>query len=188
MCKCIKENNNFRIAFQRQFIDKLTKNAYIKGPTKRQCTTIKQTLITNYYHIDENYNSVPWPEIEVETWIPKKEIKKKQDNSFLSLPIAPINFTKKLHQTAIYKNRRKYKDQGIKTQGSSSEKKNIKCHDKEHENAFKDNLTEPNEYSKGYQIYRKIHIPDLLNRFKEWAQLSWSKPCNGCFYKVSWPR
>ena len=95
-----------------------------------------------------------------------KEIKKKKDNSFLSLPIAPINFTKNLHQAPICKNGRKYKDQGIKAQGSPSEKKNIKCHDKEHENVFIDNLTEPNEYSKGYQIYRKIHIPDLLNRFK----------------------
>ena len=47
-------------------------------------------------------------------------------------------------------------------QGSPREKKNIKCKDKEHESVFKNNLTEPNEYSKGYQTYRKIHIPDLL--------------------------
>ena len=47
-------------------------------------------------------------------------------------------------------------------QASPSEKKNIKCPDKEHENIFENNLTEPNEYSKGYHRYRKIHIPDLL--------------------------
>ena len=47
LCKYIKENNIFRIALQRQFIDKLTKNAYIKGPTKQQCTTIKQAFIKN---------------------------------------------------------------------------------------------------------------------------------------------
>ena len=35
--------------------------------------------------------------------------------------------------------------------------KNIKCQDKEYENVFKDDLTESNEYSIGYQIYRKIH-------------------------------
>ena len=47
-------------------------------------------------------------------------------------------------------------------QGSPSEEKNIKCSDKEHENVFENNPTEPNEYSKGYQTYRKTHIPDLL--------------------------
>ena len=47
-------------------------------------------------------------------------------------------------------------------QASPSEKKNIKYPDKEHENIFENNLTEPNEYSKGYHRYRKIHIPDLL--------------------------
>ena len=30
-------------------------------------------------------------------------------------------------------------------QGSASEKKNIKCQDKAHENIFEDHLTEPNE-------------------------------------------
>ena len=49
-------------------------------------------------------------------------------------------------------------------QGSPSGKKNIKCQDKEPENVFEDHLTEPNEYSKGYHMYRKIHIPD---RFKD---------------------
>ena len=34
LCKYIKQNNNFYIALQRQFIDELTKNAYVKGPTK----------------------------------------------------------------------------------------------------------------------------------------------------------
>ena len=47
-------------------------------------------------------------------------------------------------------------------QGSPSEKKNIKCQDKVHKNVFENNLTEPNEYSKGYQTYRKIHIHDFL--------------------------
>ena len=28
-------------------------------------------------------------------------------------------------------------------------------------------MTEPNEYSKGYQMYKKIHIPDLLNCFED---------------------
>ena len=59
LCKYIKENNNFRIALQRQFIDKLVKNAYIKGATKRQSTTIKQTFIKNYNDIDDKYNLVP---------------------------------------------------------------------------------------------------------------------------------
>ena len=44
----------------------------------------------------------------------------------------------------------------------STWKKSIKCQDKEHENVFENNLTEPNEYNKGYQAYKKIHIPDLL--------------------------
>ena len=47
-------------------------------------------------------------------------------------------------------------------QGSSGEKKNVKCQVKEHENVFENNLTGPNEYSKSYQMDRKIHIPDLL--------------------------
>ena len=34
LCKYIKENSNFCIALQGQFIDKLAKNVYIKGPTK----------------------------------------------------------------------------------------------------------------------------------------------------------
>ena len=34
LCKYIKENSNFCIALQGQFIDKLAKNSYIKGPTK----------------------------------------------------------------------------------------------------------------------------------------------------------
>ena len=34
LCKYIKENNNFCTALQRQFIDKLAKNAHIKGPQK----------------------------------------------------------------------------------------------------------------------------------------------------------
>ena len=58
-------------------------------------------------------------------------------------------------------------------QGSPSEKKNTKCQDKEHENVFENNLTEPNEYSKGYQTYRKVHIPDLLNI--SWNNLSKAK-------------
>ena len=41
-------------------------------------------------------------------------------------------------------------------QGFPSEKKNIKCQDKEHKNISEDNLTEPNECSKGYQMYRKM--------------------------------
>ena len=47
-------------------------------------------------------------------------------------------------------------------EGSPSEKKNVKCQDKEHENVFENNLTGPSEYSKGYQTKRKIHILDLL--------------------------
>ena len=47
-------------------------------------------------------------------------------------------------------------------QGSPGEKKNVKCQLKEHENVFENNLTGPNEYSKSYQMDRKIHIPDLL--------------------------
>ena len=80
-CK-YKRNNNFRIALQRHFINKLTKNAYIKGSTKRQRTTIKQAFIKNYDDPDDNCNSVPSPEIEVKTWTPKKKIKNKKGNSF----------------------------------------------------------------------------------------------------------
>ena len=47
LSKYIKENNNFCIALQWKFIDELAKNAYIKGPTKRQSTTIKQAFIKN---------------------------------------------------------------------------------------------------------------------------------------------
>ena len=47
-------------------------------------------------------------------------------------------------------------------QGSPNEKKNIICQDKEHENVFENNLTWPNEYSRGYQRYRKIHVHDFL--------------------------
>ena len=47
-------------------------------------------------------------------------------------------------------------------QRSLNDKKNIKCKDKEFENVFEDNLTEPNQYTKGYQIYRKIHITIFL--------------------------
>ena len=80
--KYIKENNNFCVAFQWQFIDKLAKNAYIKGPTKRQSTTIKETFIENLDDIDDKYNLLSSLEIEVETWAPKEEIKKKKDCSF----------------------------------------------------------------------------------------------------------
>ena len=37
-------------------------------------------------------------------------------------------------------------------EGSRSEKKNTKCQDKEHQNVFENNMTEPNEYNKGYQM------------------------------------
>ena len=66
-------------------------------------------------------------------------------------------------------------------QGAPSEKKNIKCQDKEHEKVFENNLREPNEYSKGYQMYKKIHIPEPLNCFKDPAEamrrlkISWKK-------------
>ena len=89
----------------------LTKNAYVKGPTKRQCKTIKQAFVKNYDDIDDKHNSVPSSEIEFETWTPKKEIKKKKDNSFLSPPATPTNFTKNLPQTPACKSRAKYKEQ-----------------------------------------------------------------------------
>ena len=63
----MKEYNSFHIALQLQFIHKLTKNAYIKAPTKTQCTTTKQAFVKNYDDIDDKHNSVPSPEIEVET-------------------------------------------------------------------------------------------------------------------------
>ena len=59
------------MALQRQVIEKLTNSAYIKGPTKQQCKTIKQALINNY------------DDIEVETWTLKKEIKNKITLSYL---------------------------------------------------------------------------------------------------------
>ena len=72
-----KKKKSFRIVLERLFIDKITKNAYIKGPTKRQCIRIKQAFIKNYHDIDVNYNLVPSPETEVVTWTIEKESKKK---------------------------------------------------------------------------------------------------------------
>ena len=66
LCKYIKENSNFRIALQQQFIDKHPKNSYIKSPTKRQCATIKQAFTENYDDIDDKYNLVLSSEIKVE--------------------------------------------------------------------------------------------------------------------------
>ena len=66
-------------------------------------------------------------------------------------------------------------------QGSPSEKKNIKCQHKEHQNFFENNLTEPNEYNKRYQMYKKTRILDVLNRFKDPAEamrrlnISWNE-------------
>ena len=57
--------------------------------------------------------------------------------------------TKKMKETA--------KRHSKGDQGSPSEQKNIKCQDMENENIFE---VEPNEYNKGYQMYRKIHISD----------------------------
>ena len=83
-------------------------------------------------------------------------------------------------------------------QGSPREKKNIKCQDNEHENVFEDNLTESNEYSEDYQMYKNMQIPDLLNRFKDptearmrpnivWNELSEAGVSHfgGCLYEVS---
>ena len=119
-------------------------------------------------------NIIRFAHQKVEMWTPKKEIKKKKDNSFLSPPATPINFTKILPQTPACKSRGKYKEQAkpeklkkmgsskIKEnhnrekpkkmkerakqhskgdQGSPSEKKNIKCQDKRHEQVFEDHLT-----------------------------------------------
>ena len=71
----MKTNNNFIIALQQHFKIKLTKNAFMKGPTKRQFTTIKKAFIKNYDNIDDNYNLVTLPEIEVNIWTPKKKLK-----------------------------------------------------------------------------------------------------------------
>ena len=51
-------------------------------------------------------------------------------------------------------------------QGSPSEKKNIKCQDKEHKNVFENNLTEPNEYSKGFKRTEKYTFM-ISYRFKD---------------------
>ena len=77
--KNIKPTTKFsRNALQQHFINKHIKNAYIKGPTKRQCTSIKQAFIKNYHDIDDNYKSVPSPEIEVKKRTPKKKLKIKK--------------------------------------------------------------------------------------------------------------
>ena len=73
------------------FLPESASFAYRKGSTKRQCTIIKQAFIKNYNDIVDKYNSVSSPEIEAERL---KKIKKKRDNSFLSLTATPINFTK----------------------------------------------------------------------------------------------
>ena len=60
------------------------------------------------------------------------------------------------------------KPKKMKKKISKPNKKEIKAlqakrrENKEYENVFENNLTEPNEYSKGYQSQGKIHIPDLL--------------------------
>ena len=107
----MKEYNSFHIALQLQFIHKLTKNAYIKAPTKTQCTTTKQAFVKNYDDIDDKHNSVPSPEIEVETQTAKKETKKKKHNSCLFPPATLINFTKNLLQPTACKSRGKLKEQ-----------------------------------------------------------------------------
>ena len=107
----MKEYNSFHIALQLQFIHKLTKNAYIKAPTKTQCTTTKQAFVKNYDDIDDKHNSVPSPEIEVETQTAKKETKKKKHNSCLFPPATLINFAKNLLQPTACKSRGKLKEQ-----------------------------------------------------------------------------
>ena len=54
LSKHIKEKYNFNTALQRQFIDKRTKNTYIKGLTKRQSITLKQTFVKSYNDIDDH--------------------------------------------------------------------------------------------------------------------------------------
>ena len=76
MCKYIKKTVS-ELFLNGCLLIKITKNAYIKGPTKRQCIRIKQAFIKNYHDIDGNYNLVPSPEIEVVTWTIKKESEKK---------------------------------------------------------------------------------------------------------------
>ena len=65
LCKYIIENNNFCIAFQRQFIGKLTKNAYIKGPIKRQFTGIKQAFIKNTMKLMTNIIRFPHQKLKL---------------------------------------------------------------------------------------------------------------------------
>ena len=66
-------------------------------------------------------------------------------------------------------------------QGSPSEKKNIKCQDKGHQNIFENNLTESNECYKGCQMYKKTHILDVFTCFKDPAEamrtlnISWNE-------------
>ena len=45
---------------------------------------MKQAIIKNYNddNIDDHYNFVPSPEIEVETWTPKKKLKRKKITVF----------------------------------------------------------------------------------------------------------
>ena len=70
LSKKLDQIYNFCIALQRHFINKLTKNAYIKGPTKKQCTTIKPAFIMNYDDVDGNYNLAPSLEIAIKIWTP----------------------------------------------------------------------------------------------------------------------
>ena len=49
---------------------------------QRQFTTIKQAFIKNYDDIDDNYNSLPSLQTEVETWTSKKKLKKKKITVF----------------------------------------------------------------------------------------------------------
>ena len=49
---------------------------------QRQFTTIKQAFIKNYDDIDDNYNSLPSLQTEVETWTSKKKLKRKKITAF----------------------------------------------------------------------------------------------------------
>ena len=77
---------------------------------------------------------------------------------------------RKIRTERITKENKRNRETEKGDQGSPSEKTNIKFQDKqdkEHEDVFENNLAEPNEYSKGYQMHKKIHISDLLYCFKD---------------------
>ena len=104
----------------------------------------KTGILQYYIDIDDKYNLVPLPEIEVETWTPKKEIKNEKDKSFyLHQQLQQIlqkTFPKHLRAKAEGNTRSKQKLKlgSSKIKENHNQRKPKKMKDTEAENVFKD--------------------------------------------------